>query len=171
MTRTPTTTSKTDQDDALDAGPVIEIDTAQLARPLARPAWVGIGGTAMLAKCPKMDVWRRLHLWKNDKDQGGRAHDDQLEYLFTAIVGADNAQKIRAMVDDPAIDDVGMETLSALIAYLNDGDGGPQWGAAITQRTRELSQEPKPRTLAVKKTSSRKPPAKKATAKKPAPRT
>lgn len=166
MTRTPSTKTTTTPpdlvDEALDAGPVIEIDTSTLARPIARPTWARIGGIPMLAKCPKLDVWRRLHAWKDNKDAGGADHDDQLEYLFTAIVGPENAAKIRAMIDDPSVDDVGMETLSALIAYLNDGEGGPQWGKALENRAKELTAEQKPRTLAVSKSSSRKPAAPKA---------
>lgn len=130
----------------------VEIDTAALAKPTGRPAAVRIGGKVYEARCPKDAVLARIH-------RDGTDSIEVILALISAMIGKEGGAEVAAMLDDEDVADVSILTLSGLTRYLMEDEKGPQWGAALLDEFKGLGSGETPRTVPVKKASSRKPAA------------
>lgn len=146
--------------------PIIEIDTATIAKPIGRTAWVRIGGTAYEARCPKDAVLFGIYQEQSEDLAVVRK-------FLAAMFGTEAAAEIEAMLDSPDHPDVTYVTLYQIVQYLMSDPAGPQWSQAITESMKQLGSGKTPTTRKVaaapaKKTTAKKPVAKKTAAKKPA---
>ncbi|WP_062214600.1 hypothetical protein [Streptomyces sp. NBRC 109706] len=138
--------------------PVIEIDTATLAKPVGRPAHVRIGGEVFIARCPKDAVLARM------ADTATNRRMDLVAGYTAAIFGSEAGERIGEMLVDPDVEDVTLATLMELVRYLLSDENGPQWSKALEESFKALGSGPKPRT--VRTAPTKKAPAKRAATKR-----
>lgn len=147
------------------AEPVIEIDTSTVAKPVGRPAWVRIGGTAYEAKCPKDAVLLDLYQ-DNSQDLS------VVLRLFAAMLGTSPAAEVEEMLHSPDHEDVTYVTLYQVVTYLMTDPKGPRWTEAISESMKALGSGQTPTTRkvaakpAAKKTAAKKTPARRAPARR-----
>lgn len=135
--------------------PVIVIDTATLATPVAPSVHVRIGGKTFEVHCPKDAVLFDIYEAK---------HKDitVVRRFLTAMAGAEEATEIEAMLSAPKPEDVTFVTLYKLVHYLMNDPKGPKWADAIAASVRALGSGVTPTTQKV----AAKKPVKKAAARK-----
>lgn len=147
------------------AEPVIEIDTSTVARPVGRPAWVRIGGTAYQARCPKDAVLLDIYE-DNSRDLG------VVRRLLASMIGTSPAVEVEEMLHSPDHEDVTYVTLYQVISYLMNDPAGPRWAEAISESMKALGSGQTPVTKkvaakpAAKKTATKKAPARRTPARR-----
>lgn len=149
---------------AATAEPVIEIDTATVAPPVGRAAWVRVGGSPFEARCPKDALLVSIYQ-EQSKDLA------VVRRFLAAMFGTTASAEIETMLDSPDYPDVTYVTLYKVVQYLMSDPAGPQWSEAITESMKQLGSGKTPTTqrVAAKPAAARKTAAKK-TARKPAAR-
>ncbi|MFF4661943.1 hypothetical protein [Streptomyces sp. NPDC001282] len=133
--------------------PVIVIDTATLATPVAPSVHVRIGGKTFEVHCPKDAVLFDIYEAK---------HKDitVVRRFLTAMIGADEATEVEKMLSSPKPEDVTFVTLYKLVRYLMNDPKGPKWEDAVVGSIRGLGSGVTPTTQKV----AAKKPVKRATA-------
>lgn len=137
------------------AEPVIEIDTATIAPPVGRTAWVRVGGTPYEARCPKDALLFSIYQ-EQSKELA------VVRQFLAAMFGTTAAAEIETMLDSPDYPDVTYVTLYKVVQYLMSNPAGPRWSEAIADSMKALGSGKTPVTKKV----AAKAPAKKTAAKK-----
>jgi len=122
----------------------VEIDTATLAKPIGRTAYIRIGGVVFEAKCPKDAVLAKI---KADS----KTSIDIITKIIASMIGKDGGAQVAAMLEDEDNDEITLVTLSELVKYLLDHPDGPRWGDALTESLKELGSGETPRTVPVRR--------------------
>ncbi|MER6610234.1 hypothetical protein ABT282_31070 [Streptomyces sp. NPDC000927] len=147
------------------------VSTARFAQASTESASVNVGGEIFQAKRPKFATTARIAqiCAGLDEESATQAEvfDGTLEVariICLGLFGRSTAERIIEMMYDSECEDVTIETLIALFFFLVSDEEGPQWGKS---EAKDHGSGPKPRTIPVQKTTSKKTPAKRAT-KRPA---